>query len=431
MILFVFLISVFETTILIRSNYNGLPISIVISYFINIVLFSSLYFLSLIVGVKFIVFNIVVLLGLLLLAILYRKRILPFLGGLKNIKVSKIRLFFILAFIWIFSIKFISASQLWGGWDAWSIWTMHAKFLFYDNFYSKYLTVYAGTPHSDYPLMLPGIIAYFWKCIGEINAFIPFIIAYLNNFFLVLGCGFLIYKKHGNIIGLFTIVILTWTSFIYPYSASQYSDTLLAVFIMLPFLNLANRNKNNSNVITCINGFVVASAGWIKNEGIVFFIVYTLFFLFSQSERGKSKGYYFLGAIFPLLIIVITKSILPSNDLVNIDRSFITLWRDVTDVNRYLLIFKEMVIILIKEPFLVFIISFAVIFNLKYFLSREFFIVSTLMVIYFGVYLITPHDLKWHLSTSLNRLLHQVSPLILISSLYSLKKIPLFTDRCN
>ena len=50
----------------------------------------------------------------------------------------------------------------WGGADAWAIWTFHAKYLFYDNWY-ELLQNYIDLTHPDYPLFLPSLITIFWK----------------------------------------------------------------------------------------------------------------------------------------------------------------------------------------------------------------------------------------------------------------------------
>jgi hypothetical protein len=41
-------------------------------------------------------------------------------------------------------------------------------------------------------------------------------------------------------------------------------------------------------------------------------------------------------------------------------------------------------------------------------------LVSIQLVIYFGVYVVTPYDLVWHLRTSLNRLYTHVFPLCVL-----------------
>jgi hypothetical protein len=67
------------------------------------------------------------------------------------------------------------------------------------------------------------------------------------------------------------------------------------------------------------------------------------------------------------------------------------------------------------------------VFNRKIFLSLPFAIISALLGVYFVTYLITPYDLYWHLSTSLDRLFQQVYPALiylLLSSFTSVKWPP-------
>lgn len=53
--------------------------------------------------------------------------------------------------------------------------------------------------------------------------------------------------------------------------------------------------------------------------------------------------------------------------------------------------------------------------NYKYFKSFSFLVMASLTIAYFFVYVITPNDLKWHLATSFDRLVHQVFPVLMYS----------------
>ena len=45
-------------------------------------------------------------------------------------------------------------------------------------------------------------------------------------------------------------------------------------------------------------------------------------------------------------------------------------------------------------------------------------VIFTLFIAYFFIYVITPCDLKWHLETSFDRLLHQIMPALIYSIFY-------------
>jgi hypothetical protein len=64
-----------------------------------------------------------------------------------------------------------------------------------------------------------------------------------------------------------------------------------------------------------------------------------------------------------------------------------------------------------------------VIINRKAFLSLPVITIVLLLSAYFVVYLLTPYDLNWHLSTSLYRLLQHVYPALVYVLLLSFKNL--------
>src|SRR5271156_5373183 len=60
------------------------------------------------------------------------------------------------------------------GWDAFSIWNLHARFLFLGGSnWRDGFTVMLPWSHPDYPLLLPAAIAHFWRYFGHDDPAVP------------------------------------------------------------------------------------------------------------------------------------------------------------------------------------------------------------------------------------------------------------------
>lgn len=70
-----------------------------------------------------------------------------------------------------------------GGWDAWSIWNLRARFLASDFPGRAWSAALTGT-HPEYPLLLSGFIARCWSYAGGLSDSVPMAVSYL--FFLAL-----------------------------------------------------------------------------------------------------------------------------------------------------------------------------------------------------------------------------------------------------
>jgi hypothetical protein len=199
----------------------------------------------------------------------------------------------------------------------------------------------------------------------------------------------------------------------------QYADMLLAQLILaasgLTLLYLQTKESR----LAILAGLTVGLCGWAKNEGLVAILGLTLLWIVLTVKKEKQALWnYFAGLAFPLLVVILFKLFLaPSNDLlagqgnlfdkiVNVERykiilehAFATLWRlgDVP-VSLFGIIILTAIILGRSNrgiPGLWFIPA----------------LIGILLTAYFGTYLLTPQDLSWHLSTSLDRLYLHLFPL--------------------
>jgi hypothetical protein len=190
-------------------------------------------------------------------------------------------------------------------------------------------------------------------------------------------------------------------------------------------------------------GVAAGLVAWTKNEGllILFVLILVRFFVVAAGEDGwkgavKQILWLMAGLVPVLLVVAVFKMHLaPSTDLF-IDQNIQKIWVRLTDLQRYKAILYAYIhtgltftqgIPDIRTGFRLNLgIAGIVLLAVYLFLSgisverKEkgnilCVLIFTLITLgsYFAVYLITPHDLDWHLTTSLNRLLLQLWPTII------------------
>ncbi|MCX6232495.1 MAG: hypothetical protein NTZ33_13240 [Bacteroidetes bacterium] len=326
-----------------------------------------------------------------------------------NLNVKKLDIFFLLVLFYSLYF-FIQNSNKWGQWDAWAIWSLHAKFLFYTDNWQNLFTNRIAWTHPDYPLMLPSMIAMFWCAIGDTTFIIPFFIALLPY----IGILILFYFSFKNpVISIVSIIIITLDFSFTNRAAAQYADILLAFFYLLSCILITKiiDEKNNKSNLYYLLGFISSSCLWIKNEGSVFFILICIFIVIKNFRNYNALLKFGIGALIITVVYISFKiCYAPSNDLVS-KQSGNTLSK-IFDIKRYEMIlnyFKKMILMKFQIiPILAFI------FLLKWRkLSPSLLIIGLTLIIYFAVYIITPYDLQWHLETSLERLIDQIYPSLL------------------
>ncbi len=422
MILIVLLLWTFSVFFLIdnKLKIRNRPLKIIISFFFTLAVISIIFFAALLTKVNYTLL-VIVCIALPALFLGYKwKRLKEFAMGI-DFKVSKTTIV-VLVSILIYSLLFFATTSRWGNWDAWAIWTLHAKFLTYDTGFINLFTDATAWTHADYPLMLPSVIAIIWKSFGNFSPLVPVMASYITGIAVPLTIYFAFKEMNYVVTGQVILILLTCSIIFIPYASSLLSDSLLGLFILFPFVLIYLMPKEKPLYYLFFIGFFAAASGWIKNEGILFFIIFSFYYLIWNFRDLNNIKVYALGSILPLLILFVFKQFYaPPNDLMDGQNSA-TLYK-IMDISRYFIISRYFVSTMLKEfgllsalPVLVFFVDY------KYYLSFSFIIILTLLAGYFFIYVVTPNDLGWHLSTSFSRLLHQVLPVFIFTAGVAISK---------
>jgi len=328
------------------------------------------------------------------------------------------------------------------GWDAFSIWNLHARFLFPggDRWRDGFNPLISWS-HPDYPLLLPGAIAHFWSYLGQDHPVVPAIIGLAFAFStLALLVSSLVHLR-GPISAMLGGLALSSTPFFIEQGTSQYADVPVSFFILatLVLLHLGGRRSldapRDPSGLLILAGLAAGFAAWTKNEGLLFLFALVVAEIWAFTRKpirdgsgGRPGGGWrclisFALGTAPMLAIlgwfkysVATEGDLFSNPAVVIHK--------VLTPNRYWIIVQWY-----AKEFLRFggwwMVPGTVAMLVFYLLTpskrpgwkplfyASVFALGLTLAGYFAIYLITPRDLYWHLRFSLNRLFLQLWPSVI------------------
>lgn len=314
-----------------------------------------------------------------------------------------------------------------GGGDAYAIWNLRARFLFRGHdLWVRGFSRLIDWSHPDYPLLLPSSIARFWTYLGRETTLVPQVISVSFTFgtIALLISSLCVIRSSAQAI--LAGVFLLGTAYFIRLGGTQYADIPLGFFILATFVLLALNEATDRACrgLVFLAGGTAGFAAWTKNEGMLF--VLSVFFaraavlLMKQGLKVclKESGHFAAG-LLPVLVVVFCfkLSYAPPNDLFGAHdlRPFM---ERLTDFHRYAMILRAFGYETLSwgnglTP--VFLICFFA-FRVKSSETRPatvpagFTILGLMIVGYSFVYVLTPHDLRWHLDSSLDRLLLQLWP---------------------
>lgn len=377
--------------------------------------------------------------ALLIIAILYLRKssngAVSIIGGdtsEKNSYLAKLTQlgFLAIAFLAALNETFLVFERPHGGWDAWAFWNHRARVMA-SCFHNLADTLSIST-NGDYPLLLPGFIARWWSSTNDQNLIIPTIVAVA---FTCLSVGLVMGTI--RILGTRTQAFLAGISLLGTWlflrlCSYQYADIPLGFFFAatLALILIGERLEKTSYPLFALAGVVGGFAAWTKNEGsliLLSIIVARLLVavLFCHwAELPRKLAFMAAGAIPALAVLYYFKtSFAASNQLTALDQLQHMTSR-LLDPSRYYVISKAFLLELFTfhrwgymAPFLIlylFVARINVTPENRTGVATGAFSITLVLAGYFLIYVITPYDLVWQMSTSLNRLFMQLWPSVIL-----------------
>lgn len=304
--------------------------------------------------------------------------------------------------------------------DAWNIWNYTSRFIYRTNspvifFESKFYDVF----HPDYPPGLSLNVAWGWLVLNSETTRIPIAIALYTIVSPALILWAAIKKWKGSLSATLAALVylmsanLTW-------SVAQLADTVLALYILSSVVMFYYYLRTLNNRLLLVAGLLTGYSAWIKNEGILFILVSLLIFTMMALRRvvnWDSIKWLGSGIFIPIIILITYKlTINVPSDLFSGNNSFTA---QILDFQRWLTIGSEFFAYTLRYgnwPISIILVLLAYMILVGFDRSEHqrqiwlFLIIAMQLMGYFGIYLVTPHDLTWHIYTSLERVISHAFP---------------------
>jgi len=315
--------------------------------------------------------------------------------------------------------------------DAWFIWNMAARFLFRASDWALRFREQSALWHPDYPLLLPLNVVQGWALVGETTR-IPMALAALFTFSIPGMLYTVLLRLRGPLLAALGSTLLLMTPWFVLYGTQQQADIPLAAFLLGAVAFLAFYLREQQLSLLILSGLVAGFAAWMKNEGWLLWVnLMGVSLTLAWREKRLQPLAAFLGGSLPPLIVILAFKILlaPESDLFVENGNLMAQLSDPVRYAQVFSAFARQISDFGGWPLGIF--WFLLVFSLISGFDRGslpigfwLWAVFCIQIVgYFAIYIITPHDLDWHLSTSLNRLLMQIFPLALLACLASLKMI--------
>lgn len=314
-----------------------------------------------------------------------------------------------------------------GAHDAWAIWNYRARWLLKGGSQWAHAFTYLNAADSpDYPLLVTGSVFRMWSLLGADHVAIPIAVAGV----LAIGAILIIFAAltvlRGPNQGYLAAALMCMTTQFLNVATYQYGDAPLAFFILcsLVLFSLLDHYPDFSERLLFLAGLTTACAAWTKNEGILLLLLVIFIRFISRIRRDNGLGllkqfFYFSLGMSPVLLTLIYFKVnfASANDLVN-RANLMKLGDYLFDFDRYvevvfgigkkILTFNDHIFILSVAYLVLSGIDRSVI--VKKGVTSHLWIMLLMLVGYFFSFFISPHDLEWHMGSSLRRLVVQLWP---------------------
>jgi hypothetical protein len=334
-----------------------------------------------------------------------------------------LKLFFIAINLFLF---FDLAYNLEIGWDGLAIWIFKAN-----NFYNghSYFNLFEQEiVYKQYPHLGSYTWAFFWKnSLMEKEYFgrLFYQYIYVVSIFVIAN-SIKIFSNLKIIITIFCLILLSQD---YDNTLQGYQDYLLfSLLIFSGKLIQTITSRNNFNNLLLNNFFLLSILiiPWIKNEGAFYSIFLVILFFLSKTTYLMKLIFFFLVILNIGLHAFIIKFIYELESLYQFSFNTILLLFKNFDTSN-LVIKISYIFVYLFHAFTKYPIAILYLFGILYVIKykkinyqNKFFLLFFFMqfLFIFGIYILTNHDLVWHLQTSIKRLILQTSGFYLFISIW-------------
>ncbi len=309
-----------------------------------------------------------------------------------------------------------------GDWDATLFWNLRARFFVRDAAPLSH-AFDARLYHLDYPLLLPGLVAQLWTLTREASL-VPTAVGALFAALCVAVLVLTLRELRGAASAALAGSLLCATPLFALTAAAQYADVPLACLQVaaVALCALGLERKEAGAFIGA--GLAAGLAAWTKNEGALHLAALLAALMAAGKGRARRLLLFASGALGPLLLVLAFKAapFVPAGDLftggvaASLERA--------GDSQRWLFVLASLALRFIRVgdwglswPLL--LLAFAAARARGPLLPAPALVLGSGALFVAGalaVYASTPHPIGWHVASSLDRLLLQAWPSLLLGA---------------
>ena len=331
------------------------------------------------------------------------------------------------------------------GWDAWFIWFVKARAFFLDgSVNAAFLTDPAYVQdHPDYPLLVPLAVSWIYTAIGSAQEEAGKIIYPLQFAALLSIFHYGVRRLTGSrTTGLLFTALLSVTPLVLVHGAgfpvqidpaytgkdfTGYADLTLSAYFLGAAIFILLYAREGRSPFAYIATLMLAMGAWTKNEGLTFALLGFLILAVSALlKQGKGRDFRTLGlALIPLVLFILPWSVYKA--VLGVGSEYVqSLGPGVffSNLTRLGQIIPYAAGFMFLKPGVMGLVWWAyaasAVLSFRGIISAKTLVLHCLILgqlgIYTFVYIITPVDLKWHLGTSLDRLVLHLIPLGMLAA---------------
>jgi hypothetical protein len=329
-----------------------------------------------------------------------------------------------------------------GGWDGSFFWNLKARF-YYRNpleWQAMFSPIVKEWAHPDYPILIPGSVAWGWFALQKELIIWPAIISFIYPASLCLLVFWYLNEKTSCLVAALGTAYLTSIYMFHFWSSTQYADIPLSFYLLCAFIFYSTGFEKKSLPAFFLCGTCLGMSIWTKDEGYFFtLLIFGIsFLLFLNKSLTVSFKVRMLIAIGIGCFLFGVASFIVKNQLGTTGGQFVGSGRGLDDYFYLLFGSKERTLFIIKAFGLflfdlknwngLWILFFlAILCNGKDLLHQYRWILPLLVIGqllgYFMVMHLTKYDLQFQIQSALMRLISHVSPLALIYTFESFGRI--------
>jgi hypothetical protein len=331
------------------------------------------------------------------------------------------------------------------GWDAWFIWFVKARAFFLDgSVKAAFLTDPAYVQdHPDYPLLVPLALSWIYTAIGSAQEEAGKIIYPLQFAALLSVFHYGVRRFTGSrTTGLLFTALLSVTPIVLVHAAgfpvqidssytgkdlTGYADLALSAYFLGAAVFILLYASEGRGPFAFIAALMLAMGAWTKNEGLTYALLgFIILVLSALLKRGKGRDFKTLAlALVPLALFILPWSVYKA--VLGLGNEYVQSMGPgvfFSNLSRLGQIIPYMAGFMFMKPGVMGLVWWAyaasIVLSFRMLISAKTLVLHSLILgqlgIYTFVFIITPVDLKWHLATSVDRLVLHLIPLGMLAA---------------